>query len=268
MRSELDFTGKVALVTGGARGVGAGISRVLLAAGALVVTCGRHEPDGSEPGSLPEGAGRRAEFLLADVRDADQAQALVAQIADRHGRLDVLVNNAGGAPFAPAAEASAHLHEQVVALNLLAPLHVAQAANAVMQSQSDGGSIVNITSVSGRRASPGTAAYGAAKAGLENLTRTLAVEWAPKVRVNALVVGPVLTEQAHLHYGDEAGIDAVARTIALGRLAEPEDVGHCCLFLSSPLASYVTGAALLLDGGGERPAFLDAANVNRDRPTR
>jgi len=268
MSPELDLTGRVALVTGGARGVGAGISRAYLAAGAVVVTCGRHEPDGSERGSLPEGAGRRAEFLVADVRDAGAAQALVKQVAEQHGRLDVLVNNAGGTAFTRAADASPRLHERIVALNLLAPLYVAQAANAVMQGQSEGGSIVNIASVSGRRASPGAVAYGAAKAGLENLTRTLAVEWAPKVRVNALVVGPVLTESADLHYGDEAGIDAVARTIALGRLAEPEDVGNCCLFLSSSLASYVSGAALLLDGGGERPAYLDAANVNHDPPTR
>lgn len=130
-----------------------------------------------------------------------------------------------------------------------------------MQRQEGGGHIINISSESARRASPGTAAYGAAKAGLENLTRTLAVEWAPRVRVNAITVGPVRTEQSHLHYGDEAGLAAVARTIALGRLAEPEDVGDLCVLLASPFASYLTGTAILLDGGGTRPAFLDAANA-------
>ncbi len=113
--------------------------------------------------------------------------------------------------------------------------------------------------MSGVRPSPGTAAYGAAKAGLLSLTQTLAVEWAPKVRMNAITAGMLRTEQAHLHYGDEAGIAAVAATVPLGRLGEPGDVGDACLFLASPLASYVSGANLLVHGGGERPAFLGAA---------
>jgi NAD(P)-dependent dehydrogenase (short-subunit alcohol dehydrogenase family) len=128
-----------------------------------------------------------------------------------------------------------------------------------MQSQASGGSIINIASVSGTRPSPGTAAYGAAKAGLLNLTQTLAVEWAPKVRVNAITAGMIRTEQAHLHYGDEQGVDAVAATVPLGRLGEPRDVADVCLFLASPLARYVTGASILVHGGGERPAFLAAA---------
>jgi NAD(P)-dependent dehydrogenase (short-subunit alcohol dehydrogenase family) len=128
-----------------------------------------------------------------------------------------------------------------------------------MQEQEEGGSIVNVASVSAERPSPGTAAYGAAKAGLLSLTRTLAVEWAPKVRVNAVTAGMIRTEQAHLHYGDEEGIAAVAASVPLGRLGEPRDVGDACLFLASPLAGYVSGASLLLHGGGERPAFLFAA---------
>src|SRR5207248_4400575 len=130
-------------------------------------------------------------------------------------------------------------------LNLLAPLLVSQAANAVMQSQSEGGAIVMVSSVSGHRPSPGTAAYGAAKAGLDNLTASLAVEWAPKVRVNSLVVGMVRTESAHLHYGDADGVARVAATVPLGRLAEPDEIGACAAFLASPMASYVSGATLL-----------------------
>jgi len=136
---------------------------------------------------------------------------------------------------------------------------VAQRANAVMQNQDDGGSIVNIGSVSGLRPSPGTAAYGAAKAGLVNLTQSLAVEWAPRVRVNCVSAGLVHTEQSGLHYGDEAGVAAVAATIPLGRLGDPADVADACLFLASPLAAYVSGANLVVHGGGERPAFLEAA---------
>src|SRR5206468_9201608 len=116
---------------------------------------------------------------------------------------------------------------------------VAQRANAAMQEQDEGGCIVNIASVSALRPSPGTAAYGAAKAGLVNLTQTLAIEWAPKVRVNCVTAGLVRTEQAHLHYGDEAGIAAVAATVPLGRMGKPADVADACLFLASPLATYI-----------------------------
>ena len=177
----------------------------------------------------------------------------------------MLVNNAGGSPYAEAATASPRFSESIVRLNLLAPLYFAQQANAVMQRQAEGGSIINIASVSAVRPSPGTAAYAAAKAGLLALTQTLAVEWAPKVRVNAVTAGLIRTEQAQLHYGDEAGIAAVGATIPLGRLGEPRDVGDVCLFLASPLARYVSGASLLVHGGGERPAFLGAAkNVKRE----
>src|SRR5207247_7802082 len=137
-----------------------------------------------------------------------------------------------------------------VRLNLPAPLHVAVAANRIMQAQAEGGSIVNIASVSGVRPSPGAAAYGAAKAGLLNLTQSLAVEWAPKVRVNAITAGLIRTEKAHLHYGDEASIAAVAATIPLGRLGEPDDIADACLFLASPLARYISGAALTIHGAG------------------
>jgi NAD(P)-dependent dehydrogenase (short-subunit alcohol dehydrogenase family) len=248
------FAGRSVLVTGGCRGVGRGIATRFLAAGADVAVCCRHRPD-----ELPAADGREAVFLEGDVRDADQVAALVAAVVERFGRLDVVVNNAGGSPPADAATASPRFSTSIVALNLLAPLHVAQAANAVMQEQEDGGTIVNIGSVSGLRPSPGTAAYGAAKAGLVNLTATLAVEWAPKVRVNCVSAGMVHTESSDLHYGDEAGVAAVAATVPLGRMAEPDDVAEACLFLASPAASYVSGANLVLHGGGERPAFLDAA---------
>ena len=118
---------------------------------------------------------------------------------------------------------------------------------------------MNIASVSGVRPSPNTLAYGAAKAGLLNATKTMAVEFAPKVRVNAVVVGLVVTEQAHLFYGDEEGIAAVGATVPLGRMADPTDVADVCLFLASPLARYVNGAEVLVHGGGEKPAYMDAA---------
>ena len=254
MSDSLDLSGRVAIVTGGSRGVGRGIAVRLLETGADVVICGRKEPE--EP---PRAGGKEALFAPADVREVEQIERVVEFTLERFARLDVLVNNAGGAPATDAATASPRFSESIVRLNLLAPLHFAQRANAVMQGQAEGGSIVNISSVSALRPSPGTAAYGAAKAGLLSLTQSLAVEWAPKVRVNAISAGMVRTELSHLHYGDEAGVARVAATVPLGRLAEPRDVGDLCVFLASPLASYVSGANILLHGAGERPAFLDAA---------
>ncbi len=254
MTRALDFSGQVVLVTGGGKGVGRGISQRFLEQGAAVVICGREAP-----GQLPSHEGHEAWFIPCDVRDLEQLQALMAAIDERHGRLDVLVNNAGGAPHANAAEASPPFSEAIVRLNLLAPLNLCQLANQRMQQQPSGGSIINICSVSATRPSPGTAAYGAAKAGLLNLGRSLAVEWAPKVRVNAVIGGLIRTEQSHLHYGDEDGLQRVASTVPLGRLAEPGDIGDACLYLASPLAAYVSGAEIALHGGGERPAFLEAA---------
>jgi NAD(P)-dependent dehydrogenase (short-subunit alcohol dehydrogenase family) len=245
---------RVVLVTGGARGVGLGIVRGFVDAGDTVVTCGRSPAPDLD-----------VRYLQADVREWSQVDSLVSAVVDEYGRLDVVVSNAGGAPPAPAATASPRLHEKIIALNLVAPLHVAQRANAVMQQQDSGGVLVMIGSVSGTRPSPGTAAYGAAKAGLANLASSLAVEWAPKVRVNTVVVGPVDTELSHLHYGDAEGVAAVGATIPAGRMATPADVAQACLYLASSRAEYVTGSTLTVHGGGERPAFLGASNAEVPR---
>jgi len=219
--------------------------------GATVVTCARRPVDG-----LPY------DFHSCDVRDPEAVAGLVDAIVERHGRLDVAVNNAGGSPYALAAEASPKFHQKIIELNLLGMLHVSQAANAVMQKQPTGGSIVSISSVSGRRPSPGTAAYGAAKAGVDSLTATLAVEWAPKVRVNTVVVGMVETEQAELFYGNSESQAAVAATVPLGRLAKPAEIGWAAAFLASEAASYVSGSTMLVHGGGEPPPYLSASSAN------
>ncbi|MFJ6388687.1 SDR family oxidoreductase [Streptomyces sp. NPDC091972] len=245
----MELNGRVVVVTGGTRGVGAGIARSFAQAGADVVVCARRPPE------VPSPPGR---FVELDVRDGDAVRHFFAALP----RLDVLVNNAGGAPCQLLADASPERHARVVELNLLAPLTVSLAAYDHLKRAR--GSIVMIGSVSGGRPSPGTAAYGAAKAGLENLARSMAVEWAPHVRVNTLVVGMVRTERSHLHYGDEEGVAAVARTVPLGRLAEPSDVGAAAVFLASDAAAYISGASLPVHGGGERPAFLDAATAREE----
>ncbi|MCB1257785.1 MAG: SDR family NAD(P)-dependent oxidoreductase, partial [Microthrixaceae bacterium] len=163
-RIGLDMSGRGVLITGGTKGIGAIMVRRFLDWGADVMTCGRSEPE-----ELPSSAGRTAQFMAADIRDPEQAAELVDEAVRRFGRLDTVINNAGGAPPADAATASPRFSESIVRLNLLAPLHVAQRANHHMQQAPEDGrsnTIINIASVSATRPSPGTAAYGAAKAGL------------------------------------------------------------------------------------------------------
>ena len=211
-------SGRVVLVTGGTRGVGRAIAAAFAADGATVVVCGRTPPEGADAGA--------AELVAADVRQPDDVARLVEAIVARHGRLDVVVNNAGGSPPADAATASPRFTAALVGLN--------------------------IASLSGMRPSPGTAAYGAAKAGLINVTASLAAEFAPKVRVCAVTPGAVDTPELHAQYG-EAYVDAVAATVPLGRMGRPDDVAAACLFLASPQAAFVTGSNLVVDGGGDDP---------------
>ena len=277
MALTIDLSGQVALVTGGGRGVGRGITDRLRAAGATVAVAGRSAPE-----DLPDGV----TFHRADVRDADAAAPLVAAVLEQHGRLDLLVNNAGGSPSVAAAEASPRFSTRIIELNLLSALHLAHAARAALAET--GGSIVNVASLSGLRPSPGTAAYGAAKAGLVNLTQTLAMEWAPAVRVNAMSAGMVRTELFDDYYGGAegaaaaestvpmgraatqaevgdavvllsspppAGPPAAEATVPMGRAATPAEIGDAVVFLASPLAAYVTGANLAVHGGGEAIAL-------------
>jgi NAD(P)-dependent dehydrogenase (short-subunit alcohol dehydrogenase family) len=244
----IKLDGQVALATGGTRGLGRAIAARLAEAGAKVVVCGRNEP-----ATLPVGV----TYISSDIRDPEQARKLVDHIAESHGRFDILVNNAGGSPACAIEEASPRFIDAITRLNLLAPLYLAQAAHPHMAKR-EGGSIVNIASVSGTRPSPGTAVYGAAKAGLLNLTQSLAQEWGKdKIRVNAIIVGLARTENAEMTYGGTEAQEQVAQSLPLGRMCEGDDVANAAAFLCSSMASYISGARLEVDGGGERPYFLD-----------
>ncbi len=244
----LYLTGQVAIVTGGTRGLGNSIANALAKAGCTAIVCGRTAPE-----TLAEGV----EFLPADVREPDQVSALVDAVVTKFGRIDILINNAGGSPTTDAATASPRFVDAILKLNLVGPLYMAQAVYPHM-AKAGGGSIINIASVSGARPSPGTAIYGAAKAGLLNLTQSLAQEWgADNVRVNAIIAGLMTTENAEATYGDAQAQAAVARSMPLGRMGSGDDLAGAVLWLCSPLANWVSGARIQVDGGGERPYFLD-----------
>lgn len=238
------MTAPVVLVTGGGRGLGRQLVEAYAGAGYQVAACGRNQPDATTADS----------FHLCDVRDPDSVRVMVDAVAERYGRIDVVVNNAGGTPYASASDMSPRLFERVVALNLLAPFYVAQRANAIMQAQEDGGVIVNIGSTAAQRPAPNSSPYVAAKSGLRGLTRALAVEWAPKVRVVQVSPGLLRTEAVTETYGSD--VEAVEATVPAGRFATGADVAAACLALCGPGLAYVTGAELVVDGGGEVPAWL------------
>jgi len=253
-----DFSGKTVLVTGGAGHIGRAICEHFLTAGANVVACGRRTPE--QPITAES---RDAHFISADVRDHDASEQLIAAVLEQYGRLDILVNNAGGGPPVEAATATPSLTEKIVALNLVAPLVLAQQAHSALSSGEQPGVVINVASVSGVRPSPGSAAYGAAKAGLVSATQSLAMEWGPNIRVNAIVVGLVHNEAGYEHYGGEAGFKKVADMLPLKRMAKPADIARSVLMLCSEDAAYISGAALEVHGGGEVPVFLHLASEAR-----
>jgi NAD(P)-dependent dehydrogenase (short-subunit alcohol dehydrogenase family) len=249
MDEKFDIAKRTAIVTGGNVGIGAAIARMFLEAGASVVTCSRRDYPSPPAAEGLEGVSDRIVHMTCDVREPDQIDAVVQTAKDTFGSVDVLVNNAGGSPGAAAATASPRFFAAVIAINLTGLMTFSQRANAVMQEQSDGGTIINISSVAGVLAAPFSAAYGAAKAGVINVTRSLAVEWGPKVRVNCIAPGLILTEGADYLAPTEQAKADIAAQIPVRRIGLPEDIADVVHFLSSPAARYINAETIVVDGG-------------------
>ncbi len=247
-----EFEGKVVIVTGASRGVGLGIARRFLEAGASVASCSRKEMLPPPFADRIPGGVERAVHWVCDQRDFDQIDAFVTRVVERFGRLDVLINNAGGAPTTSTTEVSPRFHKATIENNLTGPMWFALRAHRQMVTQESGGSIVNISSqASSPAGSPTLVSYGAAKAGLNHLTKSLAKEWGPKIRVNCLSLGHVVTEmwREYIARSDPAIEHKLAAQVPLRRFAQPEEVGDACLFLCSRSGEYVNGATIAFDGG-------------------
>lgn len=273
--------GKVAVVTGTSRGVGVGIAHELLRAGATVIGCSRSPLDGL-PGAdaAPEWAGRSAQ-MVCDQGDYTAIDTFVQRVVDDFGRIDILVNNAGGTVPAPHAEdipqlvqrlqgtprsdddfeRTALFHAFAVQMNLVSPLWFAIRVYRQMKTQDGTGCIVNISSGAGHPAgAPTLVSYGAAKSGLNHLTRSLAEEWGPKVRVNCVALGPTITENFRafvLPKDDPTGAEYFQK-VPMKRGGEPAEVGRTVVFLASGTVDFINGTTIEIDGGMLPGVLYDA----------
>ena len=248
VRSLLDLSGRVALVTGAGRGFGRTIAARLAAAGARVAVHYRGSREGAEAVVAEvRAAGGEARAVAGDLTRDGEAARVVDETTEAFGRLDVLVNNAGSYPLAGLMDVSALQWDEVLAANLKSALLCTQAAARSMIA-AEGGAIVNVTSIGAFRPSLDLVHYCAAKAGLEMLTRSAAVELGPKrIRVNAVAPGVIWREGIEAAWPE--GVTAYRAKAPLGRIGQPEDVADACLFLASPAARFITGVTLVVDGG-------------------
>jgi NAD(P)-dependent dehydrogenase (short-subunit alcohol dehydrogenase family) len=237
----MELDNKVALVTGGTAGIGLETARLLARNGAQVIISGR-DPEKGKAALESLGDGGSARFIQADLADL----ASVASLAKQSGPVDILVNNAGAFPVAPTVEQDVESFERVFDTNVRGPYFlVAGLARHMLEA---GGSIVNVSSLATAKGMPGASVYSATKAALESLTRSWAAEFAPHVRVNAIAPGPTRTDGVLVEWGES--IEDIGRATPLGRTARAHEIAEAIVFVSSPRASYLTGATIRVDAGG------------------
>lgn len=252
--------GKTALVTGASGGIGRAVAAALADAGADLLLAARR-PELVEEVAAPirERSGRRVEVGAVDIRSRDSVEALAAQAARLFARIDILVNNAGGQFAQPARDYKPKGWNAVIETNLTGTWNMTQVFGVPML-DGEGGAIVNVIAVVGR-GFPGIAHTGAARAGVAELSRSLAYEWGPKVRVNCVAPGPVRTEAFQQTYHPE--ISRVFEGIPIPRFGRPEEIAHAVTFLASPASSWITGEVLFVAGGqqiiGRNQALFDDA---------
>jgi NAD(P)-dependent dehydrogenase (short-subunit alcohol dehydrogenase family) len=241
---QIDLDGRVALVTGASKGIGRAIAATLAASGAKVMISSRKQDALDDAASGMDGEVRT---FAANAGDPEQAEACVAATVERFGRVDILVNNAATNPYmGPAIDIDLVRYDKTFQVNLRGPLVWTQLAHRASMAE-HGGSVINIASVGGLSVEPSIGVYNTTKAAIIYLTKTLAAELGPKVRVNAIAPGLVKTDFARALW--EPNEEALARRLPTKRLGEPEDIAGTALFLASDLSSWMTGQTLVVDGG-------------------
>jgi len=249
-RFRLD--GKVAVVTGGGRGIGAAIARTYADVGANLVLAARTEAQLEEVAADVRAAGGEAVTVVADVSDLETLDGLVATAVEAFGGIDIVVNNAGGSMPAPFMDTSVRAFEKAFHFNVTTAFRLTQLAVPHMLDR-EGASVVNISSAIGRMTDRGFAAYGTAKGALTHLTRLLASDLAPRIRVNGIAVGSVATSALQVVLDSDEIHDEMVDRTPLKRLGQPEDIAAAALWLASPAGSWVTGKLIEVDGGLEAP---------------
>jgi 7-alpha-hydroxysteroid dehydrogenase len=251
-RFRLD--GQVAIVTGAGRGIGRASALALAEQGADVVLAARTEDQLREVAAEVEAMGRRAVVVPTDVSDTSTLEGLVGAAVGELGRLDVVVNNAGGAEPRPFLDTSERFFEAAFHFNVTTAFTLTKLAVPHML-DTGGGSVVNISSAVGRFTGRGYAGYGTAKAALSHLTRLLASDLSPRIRVNAIAVGATATSALEIVLTNDELHDAMVATTPLKRLGEPEDIAIAVLYLASDAGGFLTGKILEVDGGIEQPNY-------------